>query len=120
MAIATIDAYLAGIAEPARAALEQLRQMIRAAAPDAKEAISYGVPCFKQDGVLVSFGAAKAHCAFYVMSPGVMAAMGEALAGFDTSKGTIRFTPEEPLAAALVTRIVKARLEENRRLRKKD
>lgn len=108
-----IDAYLDKVAEPARAALLKLRAQIRAAAPDATEYIGYGIPCFKQGRALVSYAAAKSHCSFFAMSPAVMAEFGADLAAYSTSKGTIRFSPERPLPATLVTRIVMARLAEN-------
>lgn len=100
-----------------RRALQQLRETIRSAAPGATEALSYGVPAFKHHGSLVSFGAAKNHCAFYVQSPAVMEAHADELAGYDTSKGTIRFTPDEPLPSTLVKKLVKARMKENESLR---
>jgi len=62
---------------------------------------------------LVSFGAARSHCAFYVQSPAVMEVHAAELIGLDTSKGTVRFTPDKPLPDALVTRLVRARLAEN-------
>jgi len=114
MPAASVDDYLANIPEPQRAALVQLRAQIRAAAPDAQEAMSYGVPIFKLDGSLVSFGAAKQHCALYVMSPAFMETIADRLAGYDTSKGTIRFQPETPLPRELVADIVHGRIAENR------
>lgn len=108
-----IDAVLAAQPDDVRDALEQLRATIRAAAPDAVEAIAYGVPAFRYRGrPLVSFGAAKRHCAFYVQSPAVMEAYAELLRGYDTSKGTVRFTPAAPLPADLVTGLVRARIAE--------
>lgn len=109
-----IDGYLAALPEEFRISLEKLRQTIRAAAPEAEEVISYRVPAFKHQGTLVvSFGAAKNHCAFYVMSPATMEKMADELKQYDTSKGTIRFTPDKPLPAALVKKIVTARIQEN-------
>ena len=64
-----MDEYLAALSEGSRAPLEKLRKTIRSAAPKATEGISYGVPTFKHLGPLVSFGAAKNHCSFYVMPP---------------------------------------------------
>lgn len=93
----TVDDYLAGLPEEFRTALEKLRQPIRAAAPAAEETVSYGIPAFKYQGVLVSFGAAKNHCALYVMSPTTMAAHKDDLKAYDTSKGTIRFTADKQL-----------------------
>ena len=111
-----VEAYLAGVGEPARSALEKLRAQIRAAAPEAVEYIGYGIPCFKQGRALVSYAAARNHCSFFAMSPAVMAQFGDEFAGYGTSKGTIRFDPKKPLTATLVKRIVKARLAENAEL----
>ena len=108
-----VDVYLAGVAAEQRSALEKLRATIRAAAPEAEECISYGVPAFRQNGPLVGYGATAKHCALYLMSGSTVAAHEEELRGYDTSKGTIRFTPERPLPEALVTRLVRARVAEN-------
>ena len=113
MPAATVEDYLANVAEPALSALLRLRAQIKSAAPDAIEYIGYGIPCFTQGRALVSYAAAKNHCSFFAMSPAVMAEFGSELAGYSTSKGTIRFDPAQPLPAKLVTRIVKARLAEN-------
>ncbi len=110
---ADIAAYLDAVLPEQRAALLQLREVIAAAAPKATEAIAYGVPAFKLDGPLVSYGAGKAHCAFYVQSPAAMQQMADQLIGLDTSIGTIRFKPEAPLPAELVQQIVAARIAEN-------
>ena len=109
----TIDEYLGGVSDEQRAALEDLRKKIQAAAPKAEECISYGIPTFRLGKPLVGFGAAKKHCAFYVMSGTVLDGFAEELKGYDTSKGTIRFQPDRPLPAALVKKLVKARLLEN-------
>jgi uncharacterized protein YdhG (YjbR/CyaY superfamily) len=108
-----VDTFLAGLAPETRAALEGLRRTIAKAAPDAVEGISYGVPAFKYRGrPLVSFGAGKNHCSFYVQSPTVMDAYGDELGQFDTTKGTIRFAPDKPLPPRLITKLVKARMAE--------
>ena len=107
------DAYLTALPAEQRVALERLRRTIRAAAPRAEECVSYSLPAFRQDGVLVAFGASAKHCSFFPMSPAVIAAHAEELRGFETSKGTIRFQPDKPLPAGLVRRLVKARLAEN-------
>jgi len=114
---ASVDDFLAAVPEPQRAALNQLRAEIRALAPEAEEVISYGVPTYKLDGALVSFGAAKEHCALYVMSPAFMESIVDRLAGFDTSKGTIRFQPDHPLPRDLVALIVQGRIAENRAIK---
>lgn len=108
-----VDEFLARVSPEARAALEELRGMIRTAAPDAVEAVAYGVPAFRYRGrPLVSYGAAKAHCSFYVQSPEVMEAHADALRGYRTSKGTVHFQPDAPLPADLVTTLVRARIAE--------
>ena len=117
MPAASVDDFLAAVPEPQRAALKQLRAETRALAPEAEEVISYGVPTYKLDGALVSFGAAKEHCALYVMSPAFMESIVDRLAGFDTSKGTIRFQPDHPLPRDLVAFIVQGRIAENRAIK---
>jgi uncharacterized protein YdhG (YjbR/CyaY superfamily) len=109
----TIDEYLAAVSEDKRAALEQLRQAIRAAAPEAEEYISYQLAAFRQNGMLVGFGATANHCAFYLMSSSTVEAHKDELKDYDTSKGTIRFQADRPLPVALVRKLVQARLAEN-------
>jgi uncharacterized protein YdhG (YjbR/CyaY superfamily) len=109
----TIDEYLAAVSEDKRAALEQLRQAIRAAAPEAEECISYQLAAFRQNGMLVGFGATANHCAFYLMSSSTVEAHKDELTDYDTSKGTIRFQADRPLPVALVRKLVQARLAEN-------
>ena len=113
---ATHDAFLAAIDEPARSALQKLRAQIHAAAPDAEEYIGYAVPAFRQNGALV-YAAAKTHLSFYVQSPRIIEAFATELAAFKTSKGAISFQPDKPIPAALVKKLVKARLAENAELR---
>ena len=109
---ATIDQYLAPLAADQRDALQKLRKTIRAAAPGVEECMSYGMPGFRYDGrMLVWFGAAAKHCAFY--PGGVVRVYAKELAAFETSKGTIRFQPDRPLPAALVRKIVKERIAGN-------
>jgi uncharacterized protein YdhG (YjbR/CyaY superfamily) len=105
----TTDEFLARLAPEQQAALQRLREAIRAAAPGAEECISYGVPAFRLDGrFLLAFGATASHCAFY---PGaVVEAFQEELKAWSTSKGTIRFQPDQPLPKALVRKLVKAQI----------
>jgi uncharacterized protein YdhG (YjbR/CyaY superfamily) len=109
----TIDEYLAAVSDDKRAALEKLRKTIRAAAPKAEECISYQIAAFRQNGMLVGFGATAKHCSFFLMSSSTVAAHKDDLEGYDTSKGTIRFQEDDPLPAALVRKLVKARIAEN-------
>lgn len=109
----TVDEYLAGVDADSRAALEKLRRAIRAAAPKAEECIAYGMPAFRLDGKLIAgFRAAARHCAFHPMSGATVATLRAELAKYDTSAGTIRFSPRAPLSARLVRKVVKARIAE--------
>jgi uncharacterized protein YdhG (YjbR/CyaY superfamily) len=106
----TIDEYLAPLSNEKRTALEKLRKAIASAAPRAEECISYRIPAFRLGGrLLVAFGAAAKHCAFY---PGALPvkAHEDELKAYDTSKGTIRFRPDSPLPATLVRKLVKTRI----------
>ena len=110
----SVDDYLAALPEEPRAALQKLRETIRAAAPDATETISYQMPAFKDHGrFLVSYAAFKDHCSLFPASHAVMEALGDELKPYVTGKGTIRFEADSPLSATLVRKIVKARLKEN-------
>ena len=106
--------YLANVPKEQRAALEQLRQVIKAAAPQAEECISYGLPSFRLNGPLVAFGAAAKHCSFYPMSGSLIEKLEDELNDFETSKGTIRFQPGKPIPTALIRKMVKARITENK------
>lgn len=110
---APIDAYLASVPEPARTTLQKLRKTIQAAAPQATETISYSMPTFRQGALLVGFRHTPKHCAFHVMSNTVLRPLKKELTAFDTAIGTIRFPADKPLPAALVRKVVKARLAEN-------
>jgi uncharacterized protein YdhG (YjbR/CyaY superfamily) len=110
---ATVDQYLGSLPRKQREVLMKLRTTIRAAAPKAEELISYRMPMFKHAGQLVAFAAFAEHVSFFVMSPAVMRAHAKELKGYDTSAGTIRFAPDEPLPASLVRKLVRARIAEN-------
>lgn len=103
----TIDGYLAKLDSEQRSALQRVRKIIRATLPGIEEGISYHLPVFRLNGRwLVWFGAAAKHCALY----GVAGLDEKDLSTYDTSgRGTLRFTPEKPLPAALIRKIVKAR-----------
>jgi uncharacterized protein YdhG (YjbR/CyaY superfamily) len=109
----TIDEYLNSVTPDQRVALERLRKTIRAtaraAATDVEECISYQIPAFRVGGkVMVWFAATKNHCSFF--PGGIVQAFKDELDDYEISKGTIRFQPDHPLPAALVRRIVKARI----------
>ncbi len=110
----TIDEYLVALSDDKRAALERLRKTIRAVAPKAEECISYQLPAFRLEGrLLVAFGAAAKHCAFYPMSASTVEAHKDELKEYSTSKATIRFQVGAPLPATLVRKLVRSRIAEN-------
>jgi uncharacterized protein YdhG (YjbR/CyaY superfamily) len=110
-----IDEYLADVKPDQRAVLERLRQSIRAVSPNIEECISYGIPAFRLNGrSLVFFGAWANHCAFYPGSSTTLKKFRDDLKGFQVSKGTVRFSPDNPLPIALVKKLVKTRIAENR------
>ena len=113
--------YLARVPEPARSTLKKVRAAIRSAVPpEATEAIGYGIPTFRYEGALVAYAAFSDHCSFFPMSLAVMAAFKDELKSLpDTSKGTIRFPLNRPLPATLVKKLVKARLAEKERKKKR-
>jgi uncharacterized protein YdhG (YjbR/CyaY superfamily) len=115
----TIDEYLARVTAEQRVALEKVRQSIRKVAPEAEECISYGIPAFRLNGrSLVFFGAWADHCSFYPGSSATLKKFRNDLKDFERSKGTIRFSPQKPLPAALVKKLVKARMADLRRASK--
>jgi uncharacterized protein YdhG (YjbR/CyaY superfamily) len=108
---ADVDAYLATTPDDLRAALDRLREVIRATVPDGSENISYKVPTFNYRGrFLVSFAGRDRRGSFFVRNLEVMDAFRDELAGFDTSGGTIHFTADKPLPEGLVVRLVQARM----------
>ena len=109
----TIDEYLATLDDDARRTLQSVRASITKAAPKAEETISYGFPAFRLNGKLLAcFRGAAAHCSYHPMSGRVIDANRDALAGYDTSKGTIRFPIGKPLPGRIVARLVRARMRE--------
>jgi uncharacterized protein YdhG (YjbR/CyaY superfamily) len=110
----TIDEYLAGVDADHRDALQKLRETIHTVAPTAEECISYGIPAFRLNGrSLVFFGAWANHCAFYPGSSNTLKKFRNELRNFQTSKGTLRFSPDKPMPVALVKKLLKARIAEN-------
>jgi len=112
----TVDEYLAGVPEPARSTLTKIRATIRSAAPpEATEVISYGIPVFKYEGMLIGFAAFSNHCSLFPGSLSAMKGLENELKAFPTAKGTIRFPGDKPPSAALLKKLVKARMAENER-----
>jgi uncharacterized protein YdhG (YjbR/CyaY superfamily) len=111
--VKTIDEYLAYQPEKVMEVLENLRQIIRETAPEAEEVISYGIPAYKYQGMLVYFAAYKKHCSLFAGNGVLTEQMEEQLKAYKTSKGTIQFTVEKPLPDELVRKIVKIRMKQN-------
>jgi uncharacterized protein YdhG (YjbR/CyaY superfamily) len=108
----TVEEYFSQLSAPVKAAMQNLRATIRDAAPDAEEVISYNIPAFKWNGMLVWYAAFKNHIGFYPKASAI-AAFKRELAGYKTSKGAIQFPIENGIPSALVRKIVKFRLQEN-------
>ena len=109
----SVDDYLAALPPKQRNALESLRRWIKSAAPMATEGISYQIPTYKYKGMLLSFAAFKNHLSLFGANSEFRRQFAKELKDFEQDTGTIRFTPEKPLPAALVKRIVKVRVAEN-------
>ena len=108
-----VKEYLSQVPQPQRAALEKLRSTIKLIVPDATEVISYDIPTFKLNGrMLVSYAAFKHHCSFFP-GAGPIEKHSNDLKSFQTSKGTIQFTPEHPLPTGLLKKLVKTRIKLN-------
>ena len=111
----TVDEYLAALPDDRRAAVDELRRTINAAAPEATEAIAYQMPALRSHGgqFLVSYAAYKNHYSLFPASEAVVEGLGEELAPYLAGKGTIQFPANAPIPTALVSRIVKIRVAEN-------
>ena len=107
-----IDAYIAGFPEPIQKLLQEIRVTIQRAAPEAEEVISYGMPAFRQNGMLVYFAAFKNHIGFYPVPSGIEA-FREELSAYKGTKGSVHFPLDKPLPVELISNIVSFRLSEN-------
>jgi uncharacterized protein YdhG (YjbR/CyaY superfamily) len=113
--VAGVEAYLAKVPEPARTTLQKVRATIRSVVPaEATEGLSYGMPAFRYKGALVAYAAFKDHCSFFPMQASLLEEMKDELKNYRTSKGTLQFPQDEPLPAALLKKMVKLRVAENK------
>ncbi len=111
-----IDEYIAGLDEPKRTTLRELRQTIRGIVPDAEECISYGVPAFRLEGkVIAGFAAFKNHLSYLPHSGSVLGELADDLAGYQSTPGSLHFPIDLPLPKALVKRLIAIRLKEVRK-----
>jgi uncharacterized protein YdhG (YjbR/CyaY superfamily) len=111
-AAASIDDYIAGFPDEVQVLLEEVRQTIRNAAPEARETIKYAMPTFVLNGNLVYFGAFKQHIGFYPVPSGI-AAFKKELSAYKMGKGSIQFPFDKPMPLDLIAEIVKFRVSEN-------
>jgi uncharacterized protein YdhG (YjbR/CyaY superfamily) len=110
-----VDAYLAGVEEPKRSTLEQLRRAILAVIPDADEVISYQVPAFRVDGkVVAGFAAFRNHLSYLPFSGSVLDKLGDEAKGYGGTKSALHFPVDQPLPEPLVRRLIEIRLAEIR------
>ena len=107
-----IDRYISGFQSELREKLQELREIITRAAPEAEEVISYSMPAYRLHGILVYFAGHKNHIGFYPTSSGIEAFISE-LKDYKFSKGAIQFPLDKPLPAKLITEIVRFRVKEN-------
>jgi uncharacterized protein YdhG (YjbR/CyaY superfamily) len=106
-----IDRYLATLDEPKRSALEALRRSILEVVPEAEQCISYGVPAFKVRGKTVAgFAAFKHHLSYLPHSGSVLPALGDDVAEFEQTKGSLQFATDQPLPKRLVNKLVTTRM----------
>lgn len=108
----TIDDYIAGYPAEVQEILQRMRKTIQAAAPDATEAMAYGIPTFRLNGNLVHLGGYKKHIGFYPAPSGIEAFKNE-LSEYVAGKGSLQFPIDKPIPYQLVTKIVKYRVQEN-------
>jgi uncharacterized protein YdhG (YjbR/CyaY superfamily) len=108
-----MDDYLDGLPAEQRGALERVRTVVHGVAPEADEGESYGMPAFIHAGhPLLGFRAAKKHLSVFPFSPEAIEAVGDRLEGFELSKGTIRFTPDQPVPDDVLADVIRARMRE--------
>lgn len=107
----SIDEYISTFPNHVQTILQQVRRTVKEAAPEASEAIKYGIPTFVLKGNLVHFGAYKNHIGFYP-TPSAANAFEDDFANYKTGKGSVQFPIDEPMPLDLITKIVKFRIKE--------
>ncbi|HEV2976785.1 MAG TPA: DUF1801 domain-containing protein [Casimicrobiaceae bacterium] len=111
----TIDDYLKSVREDRRRALEDLRAKIRSIVPDAEECISYRIPAFRLNGVVVAgFCATTKGCSYFPFSGSTLKTLARDLSRYDQTKGSLHFSSDEPLPTALVRKLIKVRVAETK------
>ena len=117
---ATVDDYLDAVPEPARTSLIKVRAIIKSVVPrEATEGLSYGMPAFHYKGALFGYAAFKQHCSLFPMSAALIDQMADELTAYRTSKGTLQFPLDKVPPAALIKKMVKARVAQNEAKKRK-
>jgi uncharacterized protein YdhG (YjbR/CyaY superfamily) len=116
----TVEDYLARVPEPARTTLSKIRATIRSVVPaETTEVISYGIPTFRYKGALVAFAAFQDHCSLFPMGSSALDSMEADFKPYRVTKGTLHFPIDKPMPAALVKKLVKARIAQNEQRKKR-
>jgi uncharacterized protein YdhG (YjbR/CyaY superfamily) len=111
--MSVFDEYFSTVSDSDRAEFERLREFVRQAVPDVEEALSYGMPAFKYKGrPLIGLRAGKNHLSVFPFSPAAVDSARKELAGFDLSKGTVRFTSEAPIPDSALEKLLRQRMYE--------
>ncbi len=118
--VSSVTEYLASVPPQSKVTLNKLRRTIRALVPEATEVIYYQLPAFRDGRTLVAYGAFSDHCSLFPLSAAIIERFRDELAGYETSRGTIRFPFGKPIPVSLVKKIVKARIKQNREREKKE
>jgi uncharacterized protein YdhG (YjbR/CyaY superfamily) len=110
---ATIDDYIKGVPQDRRMALEDLRTKIRAVVPDAEECISYRIPAFRLDGVVIAgFSATTKGCSYFPFSGSTLKTLARDISRYDRTKASLHFSPDKPLPTTLVRKLLRTRIAE--------
>ncbi len=112
----SVDEYIRAQSADKQKVLKNLRKLIKITAPQAEELISYQIPMYKQDGMLVGFAAHKVHCSFTTANATTLAKFKEELKGFKFSISTVQFLPDKPIPNALLKQIIETRIKENKEI----
>ena len=113
-----VDEYISGFPEEVQKRLKKIREIIKKEAPDAKEVISYAMPAYKLNGMLLYYAGFKNHIGFYPMASGI-AKFKKEISEYKSAKGSVQFPHNKPFPLVLIGEIVKYRVTENKILKRK-
>ena len=111
----SVDGYLKGLPEDRRRALKDLRKKILSVIPEAQECISYRMPAFRVNGVVVAgFAATRKGCSYFPFSGSTLRTLGPLVSRYEQTKSSLHFSPDDPLPLALVRKLIKTRIAETK------